>query len=64
MDSAIYEGKYLNDKKHGYGVLTTPLFTYKGEFVNDEREGYGKLFLQDGDVYEGKILLFHHLNDI
>ena len=54
LDSAVYEGKYLNDKKQGYGVLTTPLFTYKGEFQNDEREGYGKLLLKDGDVYEGE----------
>jgi hypothetical protein len=54
LDSVVYEGKYLNDKKQGYGVLTTPLFTYKGEFQNDEREGYGKLLLKDGDVYEGE----------
>ena len=52
-DGTTYKGKLLDNKKNGYGILTTNNFTYKGEFVDDEKNGYGKGVYSDGRIYEG-----------
>ena len=47
-----YEGDYLNDKKHGYGMFTWASGnTYKGEYKEDERDGYGEMKWTDGSIY-------------
>jgi hypothetical protein len=38
----IYEGDYINDKKHGFGVFTWASGNiYKGDYKDDERNGNG-----------------------
>ena len=38
----IYEGDYINDKKHGLGVFTWASENiYKGDYKDDERNGNG-----------------------
>lgn len=50
----VYEGDYLNDKKHGYGVFRWPSGNYyEGEFCEDERHGKGRMVWTDGSEYEG-----------
>lgn len=48
-----YEGDYVNDKKEGYGELTTKNGKYKGYFFNDVFNGHGKMMYKNGDVKEG-----------
>ena len=36
-----YIGSFLNDQKHGKGLLATPEFKYEGEFKDDEFDGFG-----------------------
>lgn len=38
----IYDGEYLNDKKHGKGVFTWASGNiYKGDYIDDDRHGNG-----------------------
>ena len=51
----IYEGQWLNGKKHGRGLevdMTEGSF-YIGEWRANLKEGYGRLVLESGNVYEG-----------
>ena len=53
----IYEGETnFNNLRHGYGVLTTPLFVMKGTWRNDEFTGWGQKLYRNGDIYEGKFM--------
>ena len=53
-----YIGQWLNDKKHGKGILynTNRNIKYDGDFVNDKFEGYGKYIYENGNYYIGKWL--------
>ena len=53
-----YIGQWLNDKKHGKGILYNKNrnIKYDGDFVNDKFEGYGKYIYENGNYYIGKWL--------
>ena len=34
-----YEGVYVNNQRHGFGILISATSKYSGHFVNDEKEG-------------------------
>lgn len=54
MDGCVYEGFFLNGKKHGRGRLTFDSgISYKGDFQFDLYHGHGMLTLQNGSTYEG-----------
>ena len=55
--SLKYEGTYLNDKRHGYGILYYPSkkILFKGNFVNGIREGYGECYFENGfNMFKGE----------
>lgn len=44
-DKRVYEGEYVNDKKHGKGVFTWPDGRkYKGNWVNGKQHGKGEFY--------------------
>ena len=50
-----YEGEYIDDKKHGYGVFIWASGNiYKGEYFEDERHGSGEMSWTDGTKYIGE----------
>jgi hypothetical protein len=49
-----YSGEVVQFKRHGRGVLTTPLWTYDGEFKYDQFHGRGKLDVPNTAVYAGQ----------
>lgn len=50
----VYQGNYLDDKKHGYGFYQwVSGDSYKGHFANDQRNGYGEMYWNDGSIYKG-----------
>jgi hypothetical protein len=50
----LYEGHYVNDKRHGKGKFTYGNGDiYEGDFANDKRHGKGKMTFADGRVLEG-----------
>lgn len=50
----MYEGEYLKDKKHGFGIFKwSSGNTYMGQYKEDERDGIGKMQWTDGSVYLG-----------
>jgi len=50
-----YEGDYLNDKKHGFGIFSWASGNiYKGEYFEDERHGFGEMVWTDGTKYIGE----------
>ena len=53
----IYEGE-INEqnKKHGFGVLTTPEFVRKGTWRNGEFTGWGRESRRNKEVLEGKFI--------
>lgn len=52
---AVYEGEWLNDKKHGKGTqVWKDGSRYDGQWRNGKANGYGRLIHGDGDVYEGE----------
>ena len=59
-DGSVYEGKMVNDKREGKGVMTWPkerdakeAASYDGEFKNDKRHGTGKYTWGNGTYYIG-----------
>lgn len=49
-----YEGEYLDDKKHGFGVFEWESGNrYNGLYFQDERHGYGIMKWTDGSTYKG-----------
>ena len=53
-NSNQYEGRYKNDKKHGYGEFQWSTGSkYKGNYVLDIKKGYGEMFWSDGTIYRG-----------
>ena len=49
---SIYEGEWLQGKRHGQGILRwEDGSVYKGSWVNNCSHGQGKLTYSDGGVY-------------
>ena len=54
-DGKIYEGKFINGKRHGFGKLTYPDgLEYEGDFIDNRQEGYGTYIFPDGRRYVGQ----------
>jgi hypothetical protein len=50
-DGKIYNGLFLENKKHGEGYLMFPNGDkYDGNFINDEYEGEGVLTCAEGTI--------------
>jgi hypothetical protein len=50
----IYQGSFLNSKKHGYGeYIYLNGDIYEGDWQNDLKEGYGIYKWNNGDIYDG-----------
>jgi len=57
-DGSEYEGEWLNDKPHGYGVMRyADGNQYFGNFMDGKRSGSGKMLWENGSRYEGTWLL-------
>lgn len=55
QDKITYEGEWLGDNKHGYGIQRWPDgAVFEGNFVNGTANGYGVFIHTDGDKYEGE----------
>ena len=55
----IYEGEYLNKKRHGLGkeYSKNGVLLYEGEYLNGKRHGLGKEYSKNGVLlYEGEYL--------
>lgn len=49
-----FEGHYVQDKKHGYGIFTWESGNkYIGNYHLDERQGYGAMEWTDGSIFRG-----------
>lgn len=54
-NSDKYEGEYLQDKKHGYGIFSwAGGNVYKGNYKEDIRAGFGEMYWLDGTCYKGE----------
>lgn len=51
-----YEGQYLKNKFHGWGVFVRDQgrFYYEGEFYNGKEDGWGRQLASNGEVLEGE----------
>ncbi|OII71557.1 hypothetical protein cand_032700 [Cryptosporidium andersoni] len=55
QDGITYEGEWLGDRKHGYGIQKWPDGAiFEGNFFNGMANGYGVFIHTDGDKYEGE----------
>ena len=60
IDRLIFEGEYLNRKRHGIGKeYCNGKLKFEGEYINGERNGKGKRYyygklLFEGEYYNGK----------
>jgi hypothetical protein len=53
----IYEGEINeNNKKHGFGIATTPFYVRKGTWRNGEFTGWGRESRRNKDILEGKFV--------
>nr|XP_034194396.1 MORN repeat-containing protein 3-like [Osmia lignaria] len=59
-DGSMYEGDWLNNKRHGCGILSKILtkdntirYYYIGQWVNDKKHGFGHRWFEDGSYYKG-----------
>lgn len=50
-----YDGEFVEDQKHGYGIWKHKLTgdVYEGEFVRDVKHGKGHLYFGNGNTYFG-----------
>eukprot|EP01032_Pedospumella_encystans_P008920 gene8920-10538_t len=57
-NGSIYEGEYINNKKHGQGKLTYPSgASHSGAFINNKLcTGEGTVELKDGYTYTGSVV--------
>jgi hypothetical protein len=54
LEGNIYEGEFLNNKKHGLGKqIFANGDVYEGHWENGLMEGKGKLTMSSGDIYVG-----------
>ena len=55
MKFNCYDGEYLDDLKHGYGVFSWEAGNkYEGFYKFDERDGWGEMHWIDGSSYKGQ----------
>lgn len=55
QEELIYQGEFLNDKKHGIGFdYLDGTISYKGEFKYDERTGLGSTVYSENAFYLGE----------
>lgn len=47
-DGRQYEGEFLDDKRHGYGVYKWSGRQYVGEWSNGQQHGRGVYIKEDG----------------
>ena len=60
QDKEVYTGSWLNDLRHGEGLLTTEEGTqYTGSWLDDKKHGDGHEKWTDGAFYKG-----HYSNGI
>jgi len=53
-DTEVYDGEYVEDKRHGHGTLKCANGNvYVGEFKDGKFHGHGTLKYKNGDVYDG-----------
>jgi hypothetical protein len=51
----VYEGEYVNEKKHGKGKYTSANGdVYEGDFVEGKKCGQGMFTYSSGNVYSGE----------
>ena len=53
-DGSAYDGEWLDDKRHGQGIMTFGESRYEGIWENDKRHGKGVHTYSNGDKYEGQ----------
>ena len=61
----IYEGQYLNKKRHGLGkeYSKNGVLLYEGEYLNGKRHGLGKEYSKDGElIFEGEYINGKYFN--
>ena len=51
-----YEGQFLNQKFHGWGIFVRDQgrFIYEGEFFDGKEDGWGRQIASNGEVLEGE----------
>ncbi len=51
----VYEGGWLMDRRHGFGVFTCAAdgYRYEGEWYQGRRHGTGTVYLPNGDRFTG-----------
>ena len=53
----VYEGDFIQGKRHGKGKYTTPGYSYEGEWINNQRHGKGKSIINsNGETYDGNFV--------
>ena len=50
----LYDGNWLNDKKHGEGNLVDDNRKFNGNFKEDLFDGYGIYVNEEGNIFEGE----------
>ena len=61
----IYEGEYLNKKRHGLGkeYSKNGVLLYEGEYLNGKRHGLGKEYSKNGElIFEGEYINGKYFN--
>ena len=53
-----YIGQYINDLKHGKGIIyyKNNTIKYEGDFINDKFEWYAKYIYESGNYYIGEFV--------
>jgi hypothetical protein len=51
-DRLVYEGNFLNGKKHGFGKLSNKDYNYEGNWEFNEKSGFGKFTEKSGGCTE------------
>jgi len=50
----VYEGNFVENEKHGYGIINYPDGRkYEGNWDRDKVSGKGKMYYSNGSIYEG-----------
>lgn len=52
-DGSRYNGEFLNNKRHGKGVLMQKGCIFEGSFANNKFDGEGTMECDNGQRYKG-----------
>ena len=60
-DNLIFEGEYLNGKRHGkgreYDTDNTPILKFEGQYLNGKKNGKGRTYYYNGELeFDGEYL--------